>query len=70
MTGERGAIPEEVVEAMRASGLAHLLAISGLHIGLVTGVLFFAIRASLRHQEMGGVGEGVGRVAGDSAQPP
>ena len=47
MTGIRGAIPEEVMEAMRASGLAHLLAISGLHIGLVTGVLFFAIRGIL-----------------------
>ena len=47
MTGERGAIPEEVMEAMRASGLAHLLAISGLHIGLVAGVLFFAIRGLL-----------------------
>ncbi|MCH7711133.1 MAG: ComEC/Rec2 family competence protein [Proteobacteria bacterium] len=47
MTGIRGAIPEEVMEAMRASGLAHLLAISGLHIGLVTGVLFFAIRGLL-----------------------
>lgn len=32
---------------MRASGLAHLLAISGLHIGLVTGVLFFGLRAVL-----------------------
>ncbi len=47
MTGERGAIPADVLEAMRASGLAHLLAISGLHIGLVTGVLFFGIRGTL-----------------------
>ncbi len=44
MTGERGAIPEQVMEAMRGSGLAHLLAISGLHIGLVGGILFFVIR--------------------------
>jgi competence protein ComEC len=47
MTGERGDIPPEVMDAMRASGLAHLLAISGLHIGLVTGVLFFGLRAVL-----------------------
>jgi competence protein ComEC len=47
MTGERGAIPEPVVEAMRDSGLAHLLAISGLHMGLVAGLLFFGIRALL-----------------------
>ncbi|MBF0248410.1 MAG: ComEC/Rec2 family competence protein, partial [Alphaproteobacteria bacterium] len=45
MMGERGAIPEDVLEAMRASGLAHLLAISGLHVGLVAGIVFFAVRA-------------------------
>ena len=47
MTGERAAIPEDVIEAMRDSGLAHLLAISGLHLGLVAGLLFFAVRAAL-----------------------
>ena len=47
MTGERGAIPPAVVEAMRDSGLAHLLAISGLHMGLVAGLLFFGIRMLL-----------------------
>jgi competence protein ComEC len=47
MTGERGAIPEAVIQAMRDSGLAHLLAISGLHMGLVAGLLFFAVRALL-----------------------
>ncbi|MEX0923806.1 MAG: ComEC/Rec2 family competence protein [Rhodovibrionaceae bacterium] len=44
LTGERGAIPEEVIADMRDSGLAHLLAISGLHVGLVAGTLFFALR--------------------------
>jgi competence protein ComEC len=47
MTGERGAIPEPVLQAMRDAGLAHLLAISGLHIGLVAGILFFAVRFAL-----------------------
>jgi competence protein ComEC len=47
MTGERDAIPPEVIAAMRDSGLAHLLAISGLHMGLVAGWLFFAVRAAL-----------------------
>jgi competence protein ComEC len=47
MTGERGAIPSEVITAMRDSGLAHLLAISGLHMGLVAGWLFFGVRAAL-----------------------
>lgn len=44
MTGDRGGISEDVLSAMRDSGLAHLLAISGLHIGLVGGLLFFAMR--------------------------
>ena len=45
ITGERHAIPVQVIDAMRDSGLAHLLAISGLHIGLVAGLLFAAFRA-------------------------
>lgn len=47
LTGLRGGIAEEDAEAMRIAGLAHLLAISGLHIGLVTGTAFFAIRLLL-----------------------
>jgi competence protein ComEC len=47
MVGERGAIPSDVREAMQQSGLAHLLAISGLHVGLVAGFVFFAVRSLL-----------------------
>lgn len=47
MTGERRVIPKETLANMRDSGLAHLLAISGLHIGLVAGLLFFAVRLGL-----------------------
>ncbi len=47
MTGNRAAIPEPVMSAFRDSGLAHLLAISGLHIGLIAGILFFGLRALL-----------------------
>ena len=47
MTGMRGAIPASLMGAIRDSGIAHLLAISGLHIGLVARILFFSIRASL-----------------------
>lgn len=47
MTGLRGAIPERVAEDLRVAGLAHLLAISGLHVGLVAACLFFAVRAGL-----------------------
>ncbi|MHA1568334.1 MAG: ComEC/Rec2 family competence protein, partial [Alphaproteobacteria bacterium] len=47
MTGERRAISADVLARMRDSGLAHLLAISGLHMGLVAGILFFVLRAAL-----------------------
>lgn len=47
MTGDRSAIPKEIMNAMRNSGLAHLLAISGLHVGLVAGILFFSVRVIL-----------------------
>jgi competence protein ComEC len=47
MTGDRGAISDDALDAMRDSGLAHLLAISGLHIGLFSGVVFFVVRALL-----------------------
>jgi len=47
VTGQRGGIPEEVTEHLRASGLGHLLAISGLHMALVAGTLFWLVRAVL-----------------------
>ena len=47
LTGMRGAIDDGVLAAMRDAGLAHLLAISGLHIGLFAAILFFSARALL-----------------------
>jgi competence protein ComEC len=47
MTGSQSAIPEDVIVAMRDSGLAHLLSISGLHVGLVAGILFVGLRGAL-----------------------
>lgn len=47
ITGETGAIPEANLVAMRDSGLAHLLSISGLHIGLVAGIVFVGVRSLL-----------------------
>lgn len=44
VTGQRDGIPEDVTGHLRDTGLAHLLAISGLHMGLVCGVLFFSLR--------------------------
>ena len=47
LTGDRSAIEKTTLQAMRDSGLAHLLAISGLHVGLIAGFIFFATRGLL-----------------------
>ncbi len=51
MTGVPSAIPEADREAFRASGLAHLLAVAGLHIGAVMGLAFALTRALLALSE-------------------
>jgi len=47
MNGQRAGISDEDQETLRHAGLAHLLAISGLHLGLVCGAIFFFARLSL-----------------------
>ena len=47
LTGAGAAIPPEDRAAFRDSGLAHLLAIAGLHIGIVMGLIFAASRLLL-----------------------
>ncbi len=47
MTGDRDGIPEEVLSNLRDAGLAHLLAISGLHMALFAGALFWTVRGLL-----------------------
>ncbi len=42
--GDQTALRNPDLNAMRDSGLAHLLSISGLHIALAAGLFFFAIR--------------------------
>ncbi|MEM8541933.1 MAG: ComEC/Rec2 family competence protein [Pseudomonadota bacterium] len=44
ITGQKASIPEDVTEALRVSGLAHILSISGLHMALVAGTVMFALR--------------------------
>jgi competence protein ComEC len=47
LTGRRDAITEPVNDAMFISGLGHVLSISGYHMAVVAGVVFFAVRALL-----------------------
>ena len=73
LTGRRDAISQPVNDAMFISGLGHVLSISGYHMAVVAGVVFFAVRAllalipaltvELSDQEMvGRGGAGRGRV--------
>ena len=40
---ERGTIPEAILEDFRHTGTAHVLAISGLHIGIIAAALWFVV---------------------------
>ncbi len=51
LTGATASIPEADRAAFRNSGLAHLLAIAGLHIGIVMGLVFGAVRLALALSE-------------------
>lgn len=46
-TGDRSAISQDALTALRVSNLAHLLAISGLHMGLLTAFVFASLRLLL-----------------------
>jgi len=51
LTGTTTAIPQRDREAFRDSGLAHLLAVAGLHIGIVMGLVMGAARLALALSE-------------------
>lgn len=47
MTGDRSAITEDTVQALRDSSLAHLLAISGMNMAFLAGFVFALLRYGL-----------------------
>ncbi|MBT8411958.1 MAG: competence protein ComEC family protein [Octadecabacter sp.] len=46
-TGDRSAMGQDSLSALRASNLAHLLAISGMHMGILVGFIFAVVRYGL-----------------------
>lgn len=47
LTGDRSGIGRQTIDDLRNSSLAHLLAISGLHMALLTGFVFMIVRGGL-----------------------
>ncbi|WP_332690152.1 ComEC/Rec2 family competence protein, partial [Devosia sp.] len=47
VVGDQSAITDETREVMAASGLAHIYSISGLHLSIVAGGIFFLLRFGL-----------------------
>ena len=49
VAGERGKISQPQTKDYRDSGLAHFLSISGLHMGMIAGLMFLLIRRGLSY---------------------
>lgn len=47
ITGERGGISEATNDAFRDSGILHILSISGFHMAIMAGSVFFIVRLAL-----------------------
>ncbi len=47
VTGDQAFVPQDLIQDMRNSGLAHILSISGVHMAVVGGFVFFAVRAGM-----------------------
>ncbi|HXZ88132.1 MAG TPA: DNA internalization-related competence protein ComEC/Rec2, partial [Candidatus Binataceae bacterium] len=45
--GDRGSVDESLRQSFALTGMAHLLVISGLHLGFVAAVAFFAVRLAM-----------------------
>jgi competence protein ComEC len=51
IVGERGGIPKEIQETFNRTGTAHILSISGLHIGIIAMASLWLIRIILKRSE-------------------
>ena len=44
LLGAKHAVPEEIKTAFAQTGVNHVLAVSGLHVGLIAGAVFFMLK--------------------------
>ena len=47
MTGDRSGVTQATNDILRASNLSHMISISGLHMGMLTGIVFAMVRYGL-----------------------
>jgi competence protein ComEC len=52
VTGERSGIPSEIVLAFRESGASHILALSGLHLGIIYGIVKHSLSILGNHHRL------------------
>jgi competence protein ComEC len=67
LVGDQSGLPEEAREALRASNLSHLLSISGLHMGLLTGFVFLGLRLCLALSARAALGWPTRKIAAAAA---
>ncbi len=70
LIGERGEIPNEVREAFIGAGAVHILAISGLHLGIIVTLIFFSARGLLKLSERLLLRYDIKKVAALATFPP
>ncbi|MGH1576337.1 ComEC/Rec2 family competence protein [Planktotalea sp.] len=63
MTGDRSGLSQDTLTNLRHSNLAHLLAISGLHMGLLVGFVFASLRILMAAIPVLAIYSGVKKVA-------
>ncbi|MFQ5841642.1 MAG: DNA internalization-related competence protein ComEC/Rec2 [Thermodesulfobacteriota bacterium] len=68
--GEREGIPEEVKEEFIVAGVAHIIAISGLHMGIIALVVFLLMKWSLRRSEILALTLNIQKISALATIPP
>lgn len=51
LTGDEQSVPPDIRQNFIAAGLAHILAVAGLHVGIIMGLVFFTTRWLLTRHE-------------------
>lgn len=70
VVGDRWAAPEDVNDLFQRAGVAHLLAVSGLHLGLVAGMVYWLTITAFKASERVMLAIDARRVAALATIPP